>query len=100
MFIAMNRFKISKDFCHEFEQIWRERDSYLEQVAGFKSFNLLKSAEHEDFILYVSHSVWEHEDAFIAWTKSEEFRLAHKQVRAPKGTYVSHPELETFTSIL
>ena len=100
MFIAMNRFKISKDFCHEFEQIWRERDSYLEQVAGFKSFNLLKSAEHKDFNLYLSHSVWEHGDAFIAWTKSEEFRLAHRQASAPKGTYVSHPELETFTSIL
>ena len=100
MFIAMNRFKISKGFCHEFEQIWRQRDSYLEQVAGFKSFNLLKSAEHEDFVLYASHSVWEDENAFIAWTKSEEFRLAHRQASAPKGTYVSHPELETFTGIL
>ena len=100
MFIAMNRFKISKDFCHEFEQIWRERDSYLEQVAGFKSFNLLKSAEHDGFVLYASHSVWVDENAFIAWTKSEEFRLAHRQASAPKGAYVSHPELETFTSIL
>ena len=100
MFIAMNRFKISKDFCLEFEQIWRERDSYLEQVAGFKSFNLLKSAEYEGFVLYASHSVWEDENAFTAWTESEEFRLAHRQARAPKGIYISHPELETLTSIL
>lgn len=96
----MNRFKISKNHCDDFEKIWRERDSYLETVPGFKSFNLLKSAEFEDFILYASHSVWEDENAFTAWTESEEFRLAHRHARAPKGTYVSHPELETFTSIL
>ena len=100
MFIAMNRFKISKNHCDDFEKIWRERDSYLETVPGFKSFNLLKSTESEDFVLYASHSVWEDENAFTAWTKSEEFRLAHRQASAPKGTYVSHPELETFTSIL
>ena len=100
MFIAMNRFKISKNHCDDFEKIWRERDSYLETVPGFKSFNLLKSTEYEDFVLYASQSVWEDENAFTAWTKSEEFLLAHRQARAPKGTYVSHPELETFTSIL
>ena len=65
-----------------------------------RSFNLLKSAEYEDFILYASHSVWEDEKAFRAWTESEEFRSAHRQAKAPKGTYASHPELETFTSIL
>jgi heme-degrading monooxygenase HmoA len=100
MFIAMNRFKISKNFCHDFERIWRERDSYLEKVGGFRSFNLFKSAEYEDFVLYASHSVWEDEKAFRAWTESEEFRSAHRQAKAPKGTYASHPELETFTSIL
>ena len=100
MFLAMNRFQISKDYCSDFERIWRERDSYLENVPGFKSFNLLRSSEHEDFVLYASHSVWEDESAFRAWTESKEFRLAHQQASAPKGTYLAHPELETFTSVL
>jgi heme-degrading monooxygenase HmoA len=100
MFIAMNRFKIAKGSEDGFERIWRERDSYLKQVPGFTSFALLKGPEHEDHILYASHSVWESRDAFKAWTESEHFRNAHAQASAPKGTYLAHPDLETFEAVL
>lgn len=100
MFIAMNRFRIAKGFENGFEQVWRERESYLSEVPGFKSFNLLKGPERDDHVLYASHSTWESSHAFEAWTESESFRKAHAQRSAPKGTYLGHPELELFESVL
>ncbi|MEM7252593.1 MAG: antibiotic biosynthesis monooxygenase [Pseudomonadota bacterium] len=100
MFIAMNRFQIAKGFEEGFEKIWRERDSFLHEVPGFKSFNLLKGPENGDHVLYASHSTWESREAFEAWTKSDAFRRAHAQANAPRGTYLGHPTLETFEKVL
>jgi len=100
MFVAMNRFKIARGFEEGFEGVWRERDSYLAEVPGFKSFSLLKGPEHEDHVLYASHSVWESREAFDAWTDSDAFRNAHAQRSAPRGTYLGHPNLETFEPVL
>ncbi|MGB1139283.1 MAG: antibiotic biosynthesis monooxygenase family protein [Halioglobus sp.] len=100
MFLAMNRFKIALGAEAGFERVWRERESYLDEVPGFKSFTLLKGPEREDHVLYASHSTWESREAFVAWTESEAFRKAHAQANAPKGTYLAHPELETFESVL
>ncbi len=100
MFIAMNRFKIAPGFGDGFEQVWRERESYLDEVPGFRSFHLLRGAETEDHILYASHTVWESRTAFEAWTRSDSFRKAHAQTSAPKGTYLAHPQLELFDAVL
>ena len=100
MFIAMNRFRIAPGFEAGFEEVWRTRESYLDEVPGFKSFTLLKGPEREDHVLYASHSIWESRAAFDAWTESDAFRKAHAQASAPKGTYLGHPELETFESVL
>ena len=100
MFIAMNRFKIAPGFEEGFEKIWRERESFLEEVPGFVSFALLKGETSEDHTLYASHSVWQSRDAFNAWTESENFRKAHAQASAPKGTYLGHPNLELFDSVI
>lgn len=100
MFIAMNRFKITPGFEEGFERVWRERESFLSEVPGFKSFSLLKGPIKEDHVLYASHSIWESREAFEAWTESQNFRKAHAQASAPKGTYLGHPELELFESVL
>jgi heme-degrading monooxygenase HmoA len=100
MFIAMNRFRIAKGFEAGFEQVWRERESYLDDVPGFREFHLLKGPERDDHVLYASHSVWNSREAFTAWTESDNFRRAHAQASAPKGTYLGHPELETFDAVL
>ena len=100
MFIAMNRFRIAKGFEEGFEKVWRERETFLDEVPGFLSFALLKGPERDDHVLYASHSTWESRAAFEAWTESEQFRRAHAQTSAPKGTYLGHPELETFESVL
>ena len=96
MFLAMNRFKIEKGKEQEFEKVWKERDTHLEGVKGFVKFNLLKGAETESYSLYASHSIWESREHFINWTKSEAFRLAHKNAGQHAEIYMGPPQLETF----
>ena len=100
MFIAMNRFKIALGQEDAFEKIWRDRDSHLNGVPGFKTFNLVRGAEHEDHTLYASHSTWGSEEDFRNWTKSEAFRQAHKGAGSNKGIYLEYPIFEGFTVVL
>ncbi len=100
MFIAMNRFRIAVGRESVFEDLWRQRDSQLEGVPGFREFHLLRGPTDEEATLFASHSVWESRKDFEAWTESEAFRKAHAQARAPEGTYLSHPAFEGFEVIL
>ena len=45
-YIAMNRFRIVKGQESEFEEIWKTRNTYLENEPGFIKFNLLKGPEN------------------------------------------------------
>ena len=100
MYIAMNRFKIVKGKETEFENIWKNRDSHLEGVEGFKEFNLVKGNSEDSFTLYASHSVWESENDFLNWTKSEKSRLAHKGAGKHSEIYIGHPVFEGFKVVI
>ena len=100
MFLAMNRFRIAPGREDDFEAVWRERTSYLDTVPGFKDFHLLRGAPGAEFTLFVSHSVWESQRAFEAWTESEAFRKAHGQARSPEGTVLGHPQFEGYEVVL
>ena len=100
MFIAMNRFRITPGFEEGFEELWRRRDSYLDDVPGCREFHLLKGPSDDECSLYASHTVWENKAAFVAWTESEAFHKAHAQARAPEGTYLGHPDFEGFDVVL
>ena len=69
MFIAMNRFLVVKGSEEAFERMWQGRDSYLDEMAGFVEFHLLKGPEAEDHTLYSSHTVWASKADFEAWQK-------------------------------
>lgn len=100
MYIAMNRFRVNEGHESVFEEIWRKRDTYLDQVPGFKRFNLLRGETKDGITLFVSHSTWESRDAFIAWTESEAFRKAHGDARSPQGTLAGHPVFEGYEVVL
>lgn len=100
MYVAMNRFRIAPGKEQDFIEIWKSRDSYLEEVPGFKSFNLLQGPSTEEYTLFASHSVWESEEAFIGWTKSEAFRKAHANAKPAKDIYLGPPQLECFNSVI
>ena len=57
MFVAMNRFKIILGKEKEFENVWRNRDTYLKDVPGFKKFNLIKG-DKKMTIYYMLHIVF------------------------------------------
>ena len=99
MFVAMNRFRIAPGAETAFEDVWRNRKSRLDQVAGFQSFHLLKGPQREDHTLYASHTVWDSRESFEAWTRSDHFRAAHAQAGDNRGMYLGHPEMEGFTAV-
>ncbi len=96
----MNRFRVALGSEEVFEELWRNRDSHLDDVPGFRQFHLLKGPTDEECTLYSSHSEWESRQAFVDWTESEAFQKAHSNARAPQGTYLGHPEFEGFEVIL
>ena len=99
MYIAMNRFRIVLGREDEFESIWKNRDTHLENVAGFINFNLVKGETDEECTLYASHSTWNSRDDFISWTKSDAFKLAHKNAGQHKDIYIGHPVFEGFNVV-
>src|SRR5579862_5934382 len=99
MFIGMNRFRVSRGAEAEFEQVWTTRDSHLQGVPGFVEFHLLRGPEREDHVLYSSHSLWRSRADFEAWTRSEAFRLAHRDAGQNRPLYLGHPEFEGFEII-
>ena len=99
MFIAMNRFKVVPEAQAEFERVWTTRDSHLSDVPGFVAFHLLRGPERVDHVLYSSHSLWKSRADFEAWTRSEAFRLAHRDAGSNRRLYRGHPEFEGFEVI-
>ena len=100
MFIAMNRFKIALGRENEFVELWKNRESHLNGVPGFKEFHLLQGPVNEEFALFASHSVWDSAEAFEAWTHSEAFRKAHANAGTAKGVYLGHPQFEGFEAVV
>lgn len=100
MFLAMNRFKVALGKENDFINIWKNRESYLDGVPGFISFNLLRGETTEDHTLFSSHATWESRQAFEDWTKSEAFRNAHRNAGSAKDIYSGHPKLELFDTVI
>ncbi len=101
MYLAMNRFKVLKDRTEDFEKMWHGRDSELPTLEGFVEFRLLIGPESEDHILYSSHTFWQSEENFVAWTKSDAFRNSHSRKRSGKSgpMTMGHPTFEGFKTI-
>lgn len=99
MYLTMNRFKVKLGSESAFEDIWTSRDSHLTAVKGFKAFHLMKGPEKDGYRLYASHTAWDSEADFVAWTKSEAFRAAHKGAGSHADIYLGPPELEVFETV-
>lgn len=99
MYLTMNRFRVKRGREAEFEAIWKNRDSHLPAVKGFRAFHLMKGPEREDHVLYASHTLWDSRADFEAWTRSEAFRAAHKGAGGHADVYLGPPDLELFESV-
>ncbi len=96
MFFAMNQFQVAPNKGEEFEQIWRERETYLNEVPGFVHFALLRGDNEGE---YLSHSTWESRDAFVAWTESDAFRRGHAQ-GSLMGILQGPPQVRLYEAVL
>ncbi|TCM58353.1 heme-degrading monooxygenase HmoA [Rhizobium sp. PP-F2F-G48] len=101
MYFAMNRFRIALGHEETFEVIWKNRDSSLAENPGFKEFRLLRGETHpeEGYTLFVSSSIWNSRDDFVAWTKSENFRAAHRNAGDNRALYLGPPTFEGFSVV-
>ena len=99
MFIAMNRFRVPVGNAEAFEDLWLNRDSHLKGLPGFVEFQMLRGPEADGVVLYASHTVWQDEAAFTAWTKSEAFRAAHAGAGETRKLHEGVPSFEGFTAI-
>ena len=99
MYLTMNRFKVKPGEEAAFEEVWTRRDSHLKSVPGFVAFHLLRGPERDGHTLYASHTTWESEAAFTAWTRSEAFRAAHAGAASHRDIYDGPPELEIFAAV-
>jgi len=95
MYIAMNRFTTLPGKEDEFEAVWKNRKTFLENVEGFKEFHLLRG----DNGVFISHSTWNDRAAFVNWTESEAFRMAHAQ-GGSKGLLEGHPQFSGFEVVI
>jgi heme-degrading monooxygenase HmoA len=87
MFIALNRFRIAPGREAEFLEVWRQRDSHLAGVPGFRHFHLLQNPDDSQATIFISHSTCDGAVAFEAWTHSEAFRAAHASAGQQRGLY-------------
>ena len=99
MYLAMNRFSVLRDNAADFEDLWLGRESRLKDTEGFISFHMLKGPEEEGQVLYASHTVWESEAHFRAWTTSDAFRAAHARAGETRKLHEGSPRFEGFRAI-
>ncbi|MCA0918901.1 antibiotic biosynthesis monooxygenase family protein [Pseudooceanicola nanhaiensis] len=101
-FIAMNRFKVKPGHEAAFETVWKSRESRLKELKGFREFRLLRGPEGEGYRLYSSHVIWDSRADFEAWTKSEQFRDAHRNAgqSSTRDALMGPPSFEGFETVL
>lgn len=101
-FIAMNRFKVRLGSETDFETVWKSRQSRLNELPGFREFRLLKGPEGDGYRLYSSHVIWDRREDFEAWTKSEQFRDAHRNAgnSNTQSALMGPPQFEGFETVL
>ncbi len=99
MYIAMNRFRIAPGREQDFIDIWKNRETFLDEVPGFREFHLLQGPSSEECTLFASHSTWDSAEAFSEWTRSEAFRKAHAGAGSSRDIYLGPPQFEGFEAV-
>ena len=97
-YIVMNRFQVTEGHEGEFEELWLSRESFLEEVDGFKMFHLLRGDDPGE---YISHTIWESKEAFEGWIGSESFVKAHARAgETPKEIFIGPPKLSQYEVLM
>jgi len=99
MYLAISRLKVESGKENEFETDWKNRQQSAHGIKGFKKFNLFKGSINKEFTLYIFHSEWNSETDFINWTKSDSFKIAHKDPNSQSNLYLGPPDFEGYIGL-
>jgi len=78
VFVSMNRFSVAEGREAEFEQRWAKRESKLQDMPGFRFFQLMRRDQTpDDDVNYISMASWDNRAAFDNWRNGEGFKKAH-----------------------
>ena len=99
MYLALSRLKVVNGKEAAFEAAWKNRKPNTHGVKGFKKFNLYKGIINKEFTLYIFHSEWNSESDFINWTRSDSFKLAHKNPGKQKDLYLGPPDFDGYLGL-
>lgn len=102
-FVVQNTFRVKPYKCCEFEQMWKTRESFLQQMPGFITFELLKNKEKEGN--YISQTMWKTRQDFSNWLNSEEFEKSHGlrdpvKMAAMRAMVEENPEVSFYETFL
>lgn len=97
MYVVTNRIPINKEFRDEFEQRFRNRAGQIDKQPGFVRMEILRPLDDDGS--YCVSVMWENEDAFKNWVKSEDFAIAH-QNPLPKSAYAGEARMERHERII
>ncbi len=93
MIVVSNRIPVAKGQEAAFEERFRGRAGLVEHHPGFVRLEILRpkpvtmhGSQMGGSESYVVLTYWESEQAFVAWTESEDFRRAHAS-RPPKEMF-------------
>lgn len=81
MFMAENRLELKKGSAEETVHRFYDRQG-IENIKGFKDMLVTVTQETVDEVKILT--VWDSEESFKSWLKSDEFKEAHKNVRQNK----------------
>ncbi|MDH5547253.1 MAG: antibiotic biosynthesis monooxygenase [Gammaproteobacteria bacterium] len=97
MYVVTNRVPVASGYEEMFEDRFRKRAGQVEQQTGFVRMHVLKPVSEDT--PYVVMTYWENRQAFLDWTQSEDFRVAH-QNPMPKEAFREGGGLEQFEVII
>ncbi len=73
MFVSINRLRVPAEYSERLEEGFT-RSSGMDGVAGFRSFELLRSQEGGEYLVVTR---WDDRPSFEAWREGDAFQRAH-----------------------
>ena len=91
-FVVINALSVPPEKRETLERRFAARAGEVDQMDGFEAFELLRPVAGQD--QYLVYTRWRDEDAFKAWTESQEFQKGHAQ-HSSEGPAASHSQVWT-----
>ncbi|WP_435358806.1 antibiotic biosynthesis monooxygenase family protein [Haloarchaeobius sp. DFWS5] len=96
LFVVANRIPVAQGHEDAFEERFEKRAKTVDQREGFVRLEVLRPVDADHYVVL---TYWESEDAFEAWTQSEDFRESHSD-RPPKEMFSGKNEMESHEVII